>query len=179
MAASALPDFDAVFNVDDNWPNITGPTSVNRYESVGSNVILNSAMPIPSVCRHSPVPVSQILTVRSCEADASRRESCEKATDLTRWPWPSSVCRHSPVPASQILTVPSSEADASRRESCEKTTDAVLFNHVHGLWIRSESIDERSIEESFSTFLTNSPRSTYPWIKIDVLLDSDSPSKWD
>lgn len=26
---------------------------------------------------------------------------------------------------------------------------AVLFNHVHGLWIRSESIDERSIEECF------------------------------
>jgi hypothetical protein len=58
-------------------------------------------MPIPSVCRHSPLPASQILTVRSSDADASRVESCEKATELIVSLWPLSVCRHSPLPVSQ------------------------------------------------------------------------------
>jgi hypothetical protein len=34
------------------------------------------------------------LTVLSSDADASLVESCEKATDKTEPPWPSSVCRH-------------------------------------------------------------------------------------
>ena len=48
-------------------------------------------------CRHSPLLASQILTVSSLDADASRVESCEKATDQTLSRWPSSVCRHSPL----------------------------------------------------------------------------------
>ena len=76
-----------------------------------------------SVCRHAPLLASQILTVLSSDADASRAESWEKATDLTQSLWPSSVCRHSPLLASQILTVRSSDADASRAESCEKATE--------------------------------------------------------
>jgi hypothetical protein len=34
-----------------------------------------------SVCRHAPLFVSHILTVLSLDADASRVESCEKATE--------------------------------------------------------------------------------------------------
>ena len=63
------------------------------------------------------------MTVRSSDADVSRAESGEKATDLTQSLWPSSVCRHLPLPASQILTVRSPDADASRAESGEKATD--------------------------------------------------------
>jgi hypothetical protein len=63
------------------------------------------------------------LTVLSWDAEASRVESCEKATELTKWLWPLSVCRHAPVLASQILTVLSSDAEASRVESCEKATE--------------------------------------------------------
>src|SRR5271163_4260168 len=85
--------------------------------------MLKSALPISSVCRHSPLLASQILTVLSSDAYASRAESCEKATDQIPLLWPSSVCRHSPLLASQILTVLSSDADASRAESCEKATD--------------------------------------------------------
>src|SRR5450432_186043 len=85
--------------------------------------MLKSALPISSVCRHLPLLASQILTVLSPDADASRAESCEKATDQTQSLWPSSVCRHSPLLASQTLTVVSSDADASRAESCEKATD--------------------------------------------------------
>ena len=58
-----------------------------------SNDMLRSTLPIWSVCRHSPLLASQILTVLSSDADASRAESCEKATDKTQSLWPSSVCR--------------------------------------------------------------------------------------
>src|SRR5256885_1038711 len=78
---------------------------------------------LSSFCRHLPLRASQILTVLSIDADASRVESCEKATDLTQPLWPSSVCRHLPLRASQILTVLSFDADASRVESCEKATE--------------------------------------------------------
>jgi hypothetical protein len=63
------------------------------------------------------------LTVLSADADASRAESGEKATELTRWLWPSSVFRHSPLFVSQILTVLSADADASCAESGEKATE--------------------------------------------------------
>ena len=53
-----------------------------------------------SVWRHSPLLASQILTVLSSDADASRAESWEKATDLTPSLWPSRVWRHSPLLAS-------------------------------------------------------------------------------
>src|SRR5947207_2528784 len=85
--------------------------------------MFKSTSPILSVCRHSPLLASQILTVVSSDADASRAESGEKATELTQLLWPLSVCRHSPLLASQILTVLSSDADASRAESGEKATD--------------------------------------------------------
>src|SRR5277367_3695402 len=85
--------------------------------------MLKSALLMLSVCRHLPLLASQILTVLSTDADASRAESGEKATDLTELLWPSSLCRHLPLLASQILTVLSSDADASRAESGEKATD--------------------------------------------------------
>jgi hypothetical protein len=47
---------------------------------VVSTDMFESVLPIPSVCRHSPLLVSQILIVLSCDADASRVESCEKET---------------------------------------------------------------------------------------------------
>jgi len=74
---------------------------------------------------HSSLLASQILTVPSRHADASRVESCEKANDWRElWLlWPASVRRHSPLLASQILTVPSCDADASRVESCEKVIE--------------------------------------------------------
>jgi hypothetical protein len=37
-----------------------------------------------SVCRHAPLLASHILTVLSLDAEASRVESCEKATELTQ-----------------------------------------------------------------------------------------------
>ena len=79
--------------------------------------MLKSALPTSTVCRHAPLRASQILTVPSPDADASRVESCEKATEWTGLLWPSSVCRHAPLRASQILTVWSPDADASRVES--------------------------------------------------------------
>ena len=82
-----------------------------------------SPLPILSVWRHSPLLASQILTVLSRDADASRAESWEKATELTESLWPLSVWRHSPLLASQILTVLSYDADASRAKSWEKATD--------------------------------------------------------
>src|SRR5436309_3349123 len=91
--------------------------------------MLKSALPILSVWRHSPLLASQILTVLSSDADASRAESCEKATELTQSPWPLSVWRHSPLLASQILTVLLPHAYASWAESCEK---APALTHL--LW---------------------------------------------
>ena len=70
-----------------------------------------------------PVAGSQILTVLSSDADASRLASCDQATDLTESLWPSSVDMHWPVAGSQILTVLSSDADASRLASCDQATD--------------------------------------------------------
>ena len=48
-----------------------------------SNEMQWSALLILSVCRQAPLLASQILTVLSLDADASRAESWEKATDLT------------------------------------------------------------------------------------------------
>ncbi|KAF2003868.1 hypothetical protein P154DRAFT_411585, partial [Amniculicola lignicola CBS 123094] len=62
-------------------------------------------------------------TVLSLDADASRLESGEKATELTAPLWPLSVYRHVPLLTSQILTVLSRDADASQLESGEKATD--------------------------------------------------------
>ena len=47
-----------------------------------------------------------------------------------------------------------------------------VVNYLLGYRENPESIDERSIDESFSKVLANSPRSTYPWIEIDVPFDS-------
>ena len=49
---------------------------------------------------------------------------------------------------------------------------ASVVNYLLGYRENPESIDKRSIDESFSKVLANSPRSTYPWIEIDVPLDS-------
>ena len=57
--------------------------------------------PTLKFCRHSPLLVSHSLTVLSYDADASRVESCEKATDITGLLCPSSVCKH----ALQLLLI--------------------------------------------------------------------------
>jgi hypothetical protein len=90
---------------------------------VVSNDILKGALPILSVCRHLSLLASQILIVLSYNADASRVESGEKATDQTPSLWPLSVCRYLLLLISQILTVLSYNADASRAESGEKAID--------------------------------------------------------
>ncbi len=54
---------------------------------------------------HVAVFASQILTVRSSDADTISVESCEKVADLTAFLWPSSVCMHVAVLTFQILTV--------------------------------------------------------------------------
>jgi hypothetical protein len=69
--------------------------------------------------------MSQILTVLSSDADASRTELWEKATIVTLSLCPSSVCRHSPLLVSQTLTVLSLDADARQTESWEKDTETV------------------------------------------------------
>src|SRR5262245_33411698 len=89
-----------------------------------SNEMRKSARPMWSVCKHSPLLASQISTILSYDADASRVESWEKTTELIQPLWPLSVCRHSPLLASQILTV-LSDADASRVESWEKATELI------------------------------------------------------
>lgn len=45
--------------------------------------ILEIDVPTSDVCRQAPLPASQTLTVSLSDADASRAESCENATDLT------------------------------------------------------------------------------------------------
>src|SRR4030095_11364617 len=96
--------------------------------------MLRSEVPTSSVWRHSPEAASQILTVLSSDADASRLSSCEKATELTHWRWPSSVWRHLPEAASQILTVLSNDADASRLSSCEKATELTHWRCPSSVW---------------------------------------------
>jgi hypothetical protein len=46
-----------------------------------------------------------------------------------------------------------------------------VVHYLLGYRENPETIGERSIDESFSMVLANSPRSTYPWIEIDVPLD--------
>src|SRR5436305_14726546 len=70
-----------------------------------STTVLSCPLWPSSVWRQSPLLASQIFTVRSSDADASRVESGEKATELTARLWPSSVWRQSPLLASQICTV--------------------------------------------------------------------------
>jgi hypothetical protein len=94
------------------------PLFIRRFESILSNDKLLIIVLTTTVWWREPVLVSQILTALSSDADASSLESCEKATERTARPWPSSVCWREPVFVSQILTV-SSDADASSLESCE------------------------------------------------------------
>ncbi len=74
-------------------------------------------------CVHIAVLASQILTVPSGDAEITRAESGEKATQLIHSLWPSSVCIHVVVFAFQILTMPSADPDATRAESGEKATE--------------------------------------------------------
>src|SRR5262249_59316489 len=69
-----------------------------------SPLSLHDALPISSrVATHAPVAGSQILTVLSSDADASRCPSGAQATELTQLLWPSRVATHAPVAGSQIL----------------------------------------------------------------------------
>ena len=89
--------------------------------------MLKSGLPITNIYRQVPLLASQIFTVPSHDADASRAELCEKATELTSWLWPSSICRQVPLLAFQILTMLSADTDASHAELCEKATELTLW----------------------------------------------------
>src|SRR5947207_7892908 len=98
-------------------------SSVIRLHSSELNESVEREVSTSRVACSVPVSASQIRTVLSCEPDASRRPSGEKATDETDDVWPCSVACSVPVSASQIRTVLSYEPDASRRPSGEKATD--------------------------------------------------------
>jgi len=83
---------------------------------------LPNAEPFGGTITHHRMPPNTV-TARVAEADASRRPSCENATELTGRVLPSSVCCSVPVSVSQIRTVASPEADASRRPSCENAIE--------------------------------------------------------
>ncbi|KAJ6091158.1 hypothetical protein N7467_003127 [Penicillium canescens] len=68
-----------------------------------------------------PVAGSQILTVLSLDADASRLPSCDQAIVRTQALWPLRVDTLWPVAGSQILTISSQDADASRLPLCDQT----------------------------------------------------------
>ncbi|KAL2127400.1 hypothetical protein VTI74DRAFT_10802 [Chaetomium olivicolor] len=81
-----------------------------------------------------PEAGSQILIVLSCEADASRWPSGEKATERTEWLWPFNVWTQLPEAGSQILIVSSSEADASRWPSGVKATERTEWLWPSKVW---------------------------------------------
>src|ERR1700743_3055830 len=88
----------------ESWEKATAPT----------------VSPLPSsVCRHSPLLVSQILI--SNDADASSAELWERAIVSTLRPWLLGICGDSLLLTLlltlQILTVLSSDTDASHAES--------------------------------------------------------------
>lgn len=68
-----------------------------------------------------PVLAHQIRTVLLYNAEITRVESCEKATDMTGLPQPWK--RYLLVSVHQIPTVLSFDAEATSAESCEKATD--------------------------------------------------------
>jgi len=99
------------------------PRSLIRLRSSELNDRVKREMPISRARWGAPVSASHTRTVLSYEPDASRRPSCEKATDQTQDVCPSSARWGAPVSVSHTRTVLSSEPDASRRPSCEKATD--------------------------------------------------------
>ncbi len=80
-----------------------------------------------SVDMHVPAAGSQILTVLSRDADASRTPLRDQAIAFTDPLWPMSVDTHVPVAGSQILTVSSTDPEASRvasrAASCDQATE--------------------------------------------------------
>ena len=73
--------------------NLKQPVSVIKIEFVISNDKFLAPICPSSVCCSVPVAASQILIVRSRDADASSFESAEKATERTQSLCPSSVWR--------------------------------------------------------------------------------------
>jgi hypothetical protein len=73
-------------------PHNQGFDDFSVYKLPMPNEILLSTFLILSVWKHSPLLASHILTVPSSNADASRVESWEKATDLTSPLRPSAKC---------------------------------------------------------------------------------------
>jgi hypothetical protein len=72
---------------------------------------------------HLPVARSQILTILSKDADASRLPSCDQAIEPTVLVCPSKVDTFWPVVVSQILIVLSQDPDASRIPSSDQASD--------------------------------------------------------
>jgi hypothetical protein len=60
-------------------------------------------------------------------ADARNLPSCENATAMAPFEWPTSVCSAAPVARSHSLTVLSQEADARSLPSCENATASTQF----------------------------------------------------
>jgi hypothetical protein len=77
------------------------PISVEMQEPAGTKDRLVVVFPTLKVCKHSPLLASHSLTVLSHDADASRVELCEKATESIPRLCPSRVCKH----ALQLLLI--------------------------------------------------------------------------
>jgi Endonuclease-reverse transcriptase len=95
---------DSTFALD--IPHESDEPRLNFNEAPWTDIRTAVKTKFHRITRQSPLRVSQILTVRSDDADASRVESGEKATELTGSLWPSSVCRqalHSSLIAGFIM----------------------------------------------------------------------------
>src|SRR5438045_6800473 len=75
----------------------TLPTSLKFIPFPYTTLFRSQSLWPLSVCRHSPLFISQILTVQSFNADASCIELGKKVTELIESLWTLSVCRHSPL----------------------------------------------------------------------------------
>src|SRR2546421_9864177 len=105
------------------------------YTTLFRSILSGPVLP-SSVWRHLPEAVSQTLTVRSYDADASRLSSCEKATDMTEPLWPSSVWRHLLEASCLAVLVITYSASACFLSSCEKPTDVLHPRAASYVWRR-------------------------------------------
>src|SRR2546421_398907 len=100
--------------------------------------MLESAFPIASVWRHSPLLASQILTVRSPDADASRAESPVKATELTGPLWPFSIWRLA------TARIPGLDCAVPRRRSRPVKTEQEFHAEIEDYWASAQNIQEET-----------------------------------
>ena len=97
---------------------------IMQLQPVHHNTAELTKLPCPdNVCLHSPLEVSQILTVPLYEAVTILEPSAENTADTTQLSCPDNVCLHSPVELSQTLAVRSPEAVTILEPSAENTAE--------------------------------------------------------